>query len=105
MESIVIVAYQPLKGKENRLKELLLKHWHTLNNEGLVSPRKPVIAIAENGTYVEIFGWRSNEAKKEAHSNRKILMLWDEFTAVCDMIPIGEVDEAHQLFSAFKPVN
>lgn len=105
MESIVIVAYQPFKGKEEQLKKLLMVHWDTLNREGLVSPRKPVVAIAEDGTFIEVFGWKSSKAKKQAHSNGKILLLWDEFTAVCDMIPISEVNESQKLFSAFKPIN
>lgn len=76
MERIVIVAYKPLNGKEKALEELMKTHWETLNQEGLVSQRKSIICKAEDGTMVEIFGWKSKEAIEQSHTNKTVQQMW-----------------------------
>lgn len=104
-ERVVIVGYRPHPGKESELLALSKNHWDTLNAQGLVSERTPVILQAANGTIVEIFGWKSGEAMESAHSNAVVLNMWNDYSKVCDYIPVGELDELKQLFSEFKPVN
>lgn len=104
MERIVIVAYQPLKGKEEALKALAKTHWGKLRELDLVTERKPIIMYADNGTVVEVFGWKSKKAMQEAHSNPAVLNLWTEFSKVCEYVPVGKVKEAESLFSEFTPL-
>jgi len=78
-------------------------HWSVLHSQGLVSPRKPVMARAENGTFIEVFGWKSVKAIREAHSNPEVLTMWEAFAAACDYIPVREVPESSELFSEFTP--
>jgi hypothetical protein len=105
MERIVILAYRPLPGKQQALELVVQKHWDILNREGLVSSRKPVVATAEDGTIVEVFGWKSKDAISAAHSNKEVLRLWEEFGQACEFIPIGVVPESQQMFSEFTPAN
>ena len=105
MERIVIVAYKPLTGKHKALEELMLKHWKILAGQKLVSDRQPIIMKASDGTFIEVFGWRSAEAMGEAHSNPEVLKMWDEYASVCEYVPIGSLEESNNLFSEFEPVN
>jgi hypothetical protein len=105
MERIVITAYKPLPSKQQALEQVVQKHWDILNREGLVSGRKPIVAKAQDGTIVEVFGWKSKDAISAAHSNMEVLRLWEEFGQACEFTPVGTVAESQQMFSEFTPAN
>lgn len=100
-----MLGYKPLAGKELALKELIKSHWQTLDGEGLVSVRKPIIVQSPDGTIIEVFGWKSKEAMQSAHSNPIVQKMWEAYANVCKYVPIGELDEAKALFSEFSPIN
>ncbi len=104
MERIVIVAYKPKPGKEEALKRLVVTHLPRLRKEDLVTDRDPVLAEAEDGTIVEVFGWKSKEAMESAHDNPEVLKLWEEFDEICDYVPIADVPGSDKLFSEFSPL-
>jgi hypothetical protein len=104
MGLIVIACYRPKPGSEAALKELMRTHVQRLAAEGLVSERTPVLMQATDGTFVEVFEWKSEEAVQAAHTNPAVLKMWEEYEAVSDYIPVGDVPEAGELFSGFKPV-
>ena len=105
MERIVIVAYKPKAGKSDRLKDLVSSHWKTLNKLGMVSKREPIIAESEDGTVIEVFGWKSKEAIDQAHSNKTVQAMWQDFASVCDYVPISNTEESKSVFSEFTPLN
>lgn len=104
MERIVIVAYKPLPGKADELLELIQGHWKTLDSQGLVSSRKSVVMRAEDETIIEVFGWKSKESMESAHSNPVVQKMWNDYSKVCQYIPVGEVEESTKLFSEFTPI-
>ena len=104
MEKIVIVGYRPIPGKESALEELMKSHWNVLNEEGLVSDRKSIICKANDGTIVEVFGWKSEDAIKLAHSNERVQRMWAEYSHVCEYVPIGDLEESRVIFSEFSPL-
>ncbi len=104
MERIVIVAYKPFPGKEDDLKNLMNSHWDILHAEGLVTDRKSIICEAKGGTIIEVFGWKSKEAIELAHSNKAVQKMWEEYSKVCEYIPINDVKESENLFSEFSPI-
>ena len=105
MGRIVIVGYRPKPGKAEKLRELMRTHVPRLRAEGMVTSRAPVIMQAEDGAFVEVFEWLSEEAIETAHSNAAVRALWAEFTEACDCVPVGSLAEAQQLFSGFAPVD
>ncbi len=105
MERIVIACYKPLKGKGTELLKLVEEHWERLNKLRLVSERRPVIAEAEDGTILEIFGWKSREAIESAHQTPEVQEMWEQFSRVCEFIPAGQVPEINNLFSEFRPAD
>lgn len=100
---IVMVAYKPIPGKEQALQDLLQAHVAILDAEGLVTERRPVIVVANDGTMIEVFEWKSKEAIDLAHTNPRVQKMWEEFGSVCDYIPLSAVAEAKNLFSEFTP--
>lgn len=79
-------------------------HWDILNNEGLVSTRKPIIAKAKDGSIVEVFGWKSAEAIQAAHENEAVQKMWSAYAKVCKYIPVSKIEESHHMFSEFTPI-
>lgn len=104
-ERIVIVAYRPKDGKSEELEKLVKEHYSVLKKEGLVTDRKPVIAKSSDGTLIEVFGWRSEKSIAKAHENDIIQKLWENFTHVCEYVPISQISESKNLFSEFRALN
>jgi hypothetical protein len=104
MERIVITAYKPFPGKETELERITKEHWSILHKEGLVSDRQPIVCKAQDGTVIEVFGWKSKEAIDQAHGNPAVRRLWEEFGKVCEFVPVGAVEESGAVFSEFTPV-
>lgn len=105
MGRIVIVAYRPKAGHEQALRRLVRGHVSRLRAEGLVSEREPVLMEAKDGTVIEVFEWKSEEAIEAAHGNAAVQAMWREYGEVCDYIPAGTVAEMGQLFSEFTPLD
>jgi hypothetical protein len=101
---IVIVVYRPLPGKEAALQSVVAKHLGVLKKENLVTDRASIVMKAQDASIVEVFEWRSAEAIAAAHTNPKVLELWDEFAAVCEYEKPVNVPEFHNLFSEFEPL-
>lgn len=105
MERIVIVGYRPLPGKEKELVKLIKSHVEILRQENFATDRKSIIMQAKDGTVVEVFGWKSEEAMKTAHSHPRIQKMWEEYSEVCEYVPVAALPEATEIFSEFTPVN
>ena len=61
---IVIVAYKPKPGKEEMLQNLMLNHYAVLKEQDLVTDCKPILMQAKDGSIIEVFEWKSDEAFK-----------------------------------------
>ena len=102
---IVIAIYKPHENKEHELKELILKHMPILKTHNLITDRNPILAQSNNGNYIEIFEWKSNDAIEEAHKNPEVQTLWDEMEKVCDFTNLESLEEVKDFFPQFKPIN
>lgn len=104
MGRFVIVAYKPKEGKDDQLLAAIKKHLIVLQQEKLVTDNPAYIMRAGDGTMVKVFEWSSAEAIQKAHSNPAVRMLWAEFSAACDFIPLAKLNEANQMFAEFDAV-
>lgn len=102
MGIIVIVGYKPKNGKEEELDALMKSHVERLRNEGFVTDRESVLMKSKDGTVIEVFEWKSKEAIESAHSNSEVLKMWEEYSEVCDYIPISELEETSAFFAEFS---
>ena len=104
MGDMVIVAYKPKEGMGGQLRELVKNHVPFLGRLGLVTDRKPMAMMSNDGTIIEVFEWEVGGISK-AHENVAVNELWEKFSKVCDYVPIGTLPEAQNIFSQFKPID
>jgi quinol monooxygenase YgiN len=105
MERIVIACYRPRPGQAAALRELMKTHVPRLRSESLVTDRVPIMMQAQDGTILEVFGWKSQAVIDAAHTNPVVLAMWQEFEAVCEYVPASSVAEISELFSQFTPLD
>lgn len=105
MGVMVVACYRPKPGKERALLELVAAHLPALRKEGLVGDGPSLCGRAGDGTIVEAFVWKSQEAIDAAHENPAVKALWEKFGKACDYVAIADVPEAKHMFSEFTPLD
>ncbi|MFZ1685372.1 MAG: hypothetical protein WAU88_14745 [Candidatus Zixiibacteriota bacterium] len=98
---IVVVAYRAKPNQDDALRKILKEHVPILRSLGLATERPPIFAQAKDGTYIEIFEWKSSQAISEAHSNPRVHEMWKEFDTACTYEILGNLDECKNLFAGF----
>jgi hypothetical protein len=98
-----IVAYRPKPGKEADLMALSREHVPYLRSIGLATERPHVVALAADGTVVEVFEWVEGGIEK-AHVHQGLQKMWLRYSEACDYVPLNTLPEAAQMFASFVPV-
>lgn len=101
---IVIVGYKPKPGKAAALRQLMKEHLPILQRLGLATDRESILMEAKDGTIIEVFEWKSQAAIDQAHTHPVVLEMWGKYAEACDYIPVGQIAESADLFSAFTPL-
>ena len=104
LSKFVIAAYRPLEGKANELLQEVKNHLPTLWAQGLATQRQPYVMRAADGTIIEVFEWKSEEAIALAHKNPVVLAMWERFGEVCDFSTLAALPECQGPFPNFEPV-
>jgi quinol monooxygenase YgiN len=104
MGIMVIAAYRPRPGNEGRLLELTKEHYPILCQQGLVTDRRPYVMLADDGTIIEVFEWKSQAALDAAHTNPEVLKMWERYAEVCEYAPLATVKECSNMFAMFEPI-
>ena len=91
------VTYRPRKGKENELRELVQKHWPTLNDLGLVTkdPAKVYQATDKRSGqvyFIEIFSWRDQKAPEIAHQTPEVMAVWETMGPVMEGMELAALE-------------
>ena len=101
---LVIVAYRPHPGKEALLLELTKEHVPILRGQGLATDRPAYAMYAADGTIIEVFEWKSQEAIATAHENPEVLKLWERYGKVCEYTRLVDIKECSDMFAGFAPI-
>ncbi len=99
-----IAAYRPKPGKERQLRQVLKDHLPILRKEGLVTDRPPYLMRSGDGTFVEVFEWKSAAAIEAAHENPEVRKMWTRFEDACTYESLGGLKESKDLFANFESV-
>lgn len=94
--SMAFAMYKPKEGKESELLNIVEKHIPTLQQLGLITSRDTYLSKAQDGTIIEVFEWKDDEAKRMAHANEDIRELWTAMEELCTFPAMGELPEAAQ---------
>jgi quinol monooxygenase YgiN len=99
-----IAAYRPKKGKERLLREVLKDHVPILRKERLVTDRPPYLMRAADGTFIEVFEWKSAAAIQAAHENAAVQAMWARFEEACTYESLVTLSESKEMFANFESV-
>lgn len=100
-----IAAYRPKEGKEQLLREVLKDHLPILRKARLVTNRPSYLMRAADGTFVEVFEWKSGRAIEEAHQNAAVQALWARFDEACTYESLVNLKESKAMFANFEAVD
>ena len=100
----VIACYRPHAGKEEQLRGWIREHVPALRSESLVSDDAVVLLRADDGSFLEIFSWKSEAAARSAESNEVIQRIWGGMAACADFLRLTDLAEASRPFAHFHRV-
>ena len=104
MGVFAFAAYRPKKGKERLLREVLKDHVPILRKERLVTDRPPYLMRAVDGTFIEVFEWKSAAAIQSAHENAAVQAMWARFEEACTYESLVTLSESKEMFANFESV-
>jgi quinol monooxygenase YgiN len=99
---VAIALYRPHPGKEEELLKIVDTHIPTLRSENLITNREPLLLQSEDGTLIEIFEWKSEEATEKAHYTPAIMKIWESMMGVAEMANLSSLPEAGHPFPNFR---
>lgn len=99
---LAIALYRPHQGQDDSLRELIDRHLPTLRSLELVTDKPATLARSQDGTYVEIFEWRSHGAKEAAHQHPSVAAIWEAMAEIADLLPLASLAEAQAPFPNFS---
>jgi hypothetical protein len=83
---------------------LVREHVPYLREIGAATERAHVVAVAGDGTIIEVFEWLVGGLEK-AHNHAGLRTLWERYAAACDYVPLNTLEEAGMMFANFVPLN
>lgn len=102
---VVFALYKPKPGQDEALRKLIADHLPVLRRLELVTDRPALLVRAKDGTYVEVFEWRTAESADLAHQHPDVAKVWEAMGAVCDFPSLDSLEESRERFSHFEPVS
>ena len=103
--NMVIAVYRPKPGKSEALHAVLKRHLPLLRELGLATERKALVMRSlHDGSIIEVFEWKSDEAVNAAHEHPIVRAFWKEMEAVCEYIAPGTLMEMGEMFPHFEVV-
>ena len=73
-----------------------------------MTDRPPYLMRAADGTFVEVFEWKSAAAVEAAHGNSAVQAMWARFEEACtyeSLLNLKETKEMFANFEAVRPLN
>ncbi len=77
-------------------------HLEVLGNEGLVTSRAPYVMRSQDGTYLEVFEWKSAEAITAAHHNPAVAALWARFERACEYRRLCDLAKSREMLRGLR---
>jgi hypothetical protein len=83
-----ICLYRVQPAREDEFRELLRRHWPTLQRLGLATAERPQHFCGEEQDggpiFVEIFRWASEAAADRAHEHPEVMAIWEPMGALTE---------------------
>jgi len=69
-----------------------------------VTDRQPYLMRAADGTFIEVFEWKSAAAIQAAHKNAAVQAMWARFEEACTYESLVSLSESKEMFANFESV-
>ena len=102
MGVVAVACYRPKPGKEDQLMALMKTHLPILKEQDLVEDVPSICGRAKDGTIVEVFVWKSQDAIDSAHKNPAVLAMWENYGDACEYVTFADLAEARELFAPLE---
>ncbi|HEY9722894.1 MAG TPA: hypothetical protein V6D47_12860 [Oscillatoriaceae cyanobacterium] len=102
--SVAIAVYRPHQGQEKALTRLVNEHQARLRALHLITGHPAIVMRAKDGALVEVFEWRSDDAKRHAHEDPEMVRIWRDMSEVADFPPLAALEESQAPFASFATV-
>jgi hypothetical protein len=92
-----LVIYRPKQGSEDALRELVQRHWPTIQALGLTTAVEPQLWTATDkqsgrAFFIELFEWKDENASQVAHETPEVMALWEPMGKHLETIEISKVE-------------
>jgi hypothetical protein len=104
MPEVVFALYRPHAGKDAELRTLIRQHIPALRELELITDRAPLLVRSQDGTYIEIFEWRTSDAARIAHEHPAVARIWEAMGQIADFPALEGLSESSGRFPHFEPV-
>lgn len=101
---VVFALYRPHEGKDAELRRLIAQHLPVLRRLEMITDRPAVLVRSKNGTYIEVFEWRSTAMSGRAHEHPEVARVWEAMGQIAGFPGLESLEEAKERFSHFEPV-
>lgn len=101
---VVFALYRPHPGKDAELQALIKQHVPTLRRVELITDRPVVLVRAKDGTYIEVFEWRTADSSRIAHEHPEVAKVWEAMGKIADFPALDSLEESKSRFTHFTPV-
>lgn len=98
-----IVVYRPKEGSERKFLSLIKKHAPLLISLGGISDASFLMKSID-GSYIQVFEWKSKAAKKVAMKSEILWDLWGKIEECSTKVKLSSVPEAKEVISNFKSI-
>ena len=97
--------YKPTsEANRKRLLDILDQHIPLLRDVGYIIDRPASILESANGSILELFEWKDEEAKRLAHADDKVRQLWEAMEEICEFPTLSDLPESTAPFPNFKVI-
>ena len=104
MSEVVFALYHAHEGKDAELEKLIAEHVPTLRRLELATDRPVILVKSKNGTYIEIFEWRTAESAGIAHHHPEVAKVWEAMGKIADLATLDSLEETKERFPHFTPI-
>jgi hypothetical protein len=101
---VVFALYRPHEGKDAELRGLIADHVPALRRLELITDRPTILMKSSNGTYLEIFEWRSHAAAGQVRQHPELANIWEAMGKIADLPNLDSLEETKRRFPHFAPV-
>ncbi len=101
-KTFAMPMYKAIKEEnQSKLREILKKHVQTLRKYELITNAPVMLLESEDGTLMELFEWKDENASRVAHEHPAIRKIWGEMEGILEFPVLSNLPEANRRFPNF----